>query len=136
MRALISVALILLLVACGSSTSTPPAPLTTIQGEWVGTITSTVYEETESVILSVGPKNETADNHTAVFRGSDGASLERTVYCSSEDLVDMTCYRFGLSYSWSILMEGKIVGRTWTGDFSFSDPTFGPDQGTFRFVKR
>lgn len=133
MRAVLLLVMIGLLAACGGPTN-QPEPLTTIEGEWTGTITSVPYEATETVNVSVGPKSGTTDLHTAVFEGF-GSAMGRTVYCRSADLVEMECFRYGAS-SWSISMQGTIRGRTWSGSFVFSDPVYGPDNGTFRFTKR
>lgn len=132
MRAVFLLALVILLAACGGPTS--QAALTTLEGEWAGTITSVPYQATEAVNVSVGPKSGDTDLHPAVFEGF-GTSLDRTVYCRSADLVEVECFRYGYN-SWSISMHGTIQGRTWSGNFVFSDPVYGPDNGTFRFTKQ
>lgn len=132
MRAVVLLVLVVLLAACGGPTN--QVPLITIEGEWAGTITSAPYEATETVKVSVGPKSGGTDLHTAVLEGF-GSSLDRTIYCRSADLVEVECFRYGYN-SWSISMQGTIQGRTWSGSFVFSDPVYGPDNGTFRFTKR
>lgn len=53
----------------------------------------------------------------------------------SADLVEVERFSFGHN-SWSISMHGTIQGRAWSGSFVFTDPVYGPDNGTFRFTKR
>lgn len=132
MRALIAVVLAVLLAACGGPGG--QVSLTTIEGEWSGTITSVPYDFTGPVTLSIGPREAGAASHTATMQGL-GTDTARTIFCRSDDLAEMDCYRYGTSTSWTLIMTGTIQGRTWSGTFSFSDPS-GPDNGTFSFTKR
>ena len=115
------IVLVLVLAACGSSS----APLDTIEGTWRGPITSNVHDESETLTLTVGPETG-AGNHEASLSGL-------TVFCEGSS-TRMECYRFTTSSS--IQMDGNISGRTWSGSFTFSDPTFGYDSGTFRMTKQ
>lgn len=122
MKKLLSVLVVsVLLAACSSS-----SPISSIEGLWTGSITSTVYDETTSATLEVGPKGTDTDLHDATLNG-------KNISCEGNPS-EMTCFLFGLSES--LLMEGSISGRTWHGTFAFDSDTYGYDSGTFSFTKR
>ena len=125
--ALVALLMSFFVAGCGGGSV---APLDTIEGSWAGTITSSVYDQTGQVNLTVGPENTTADNHTSSL-SANGNSLQ--IFCE-KDVSEMQCYRFGGDES--ILMQGSISGRTWSGTFEFGSATFGRDRGSFRLTKR
>lgn len=118
----------LLLVTFLSACSALKGPITTIEGAWHGTLTSTVYNETGRLTLNVGPLNN-AGSHTSTLVGN-GNNL--TVYCEG-DTTKMECYLYGLDMG--VDMQGSISGRTWSGAFSFYSDIEGYDSGTFSFTK-